>query len=193
MELDKLKETWSMLEKKLEQNEILNKRIVKEMIVQRAETSWERIRKYEVCGITVILIAILVMAYIFPRTTLTLFTMLSIIIGLVVTLLYSIWKYFHFFKKETNYNNIVELQHTVSRYRRMILKESYLSVLLVILLFAIMIVENRLYNYVFPMVALSVTAILTPILTWLFYKMNYAKFFKEQAKCIEELKEFEEE
>ena len=43
MELEELKAGWNVLNERLAQNEILNKRIIKEMIINRTQSAYERL------------------------------------------------------------------------------------------------------------------------------------------------------
>lgn len=51
MELEELKAGWNVLNERLEQNEILNKRIIKEMITNRTQSAYERLFRYDLFGL----------------------------------------------------------------------------------------------------------------------------------------------
>lgn len=53
MELDELKSTWNALNERLRKNELLNDRIIKEMITRKASSAWNRLIKWEQMGLVV--------------------------------------------------------------------------------------------------------------------------------------------
>lgn len=46
MEMDEMKTSWNVLNEKLQQNEILNKRLIREMIASRTQTAYGRLWRY---------------------------------------------------------------------------------------------------------------------------------------------------
>lgn len=66
MELDDLKTGWSVLNERLQQNEILNKRIVKEMIANRTRSAYDRLFRLDTFSvILVVIIAIVCLPLVF--------------------------------------------------------------------------------------------------------------------------------
>jgi MFS family permease len=59
MELEELKAGWSILSERLEKNEILNKRIIKEMITKRTQTAHNRLLGYNVFGLMTVLLGMI--------------------------------------------------------------------------------------------------------------------------------------
>lgn len=51
MELEELKASWSVLNEQLEKSEMLNKRIIKEMITNRTQSAYERLFRYDIFGL----------------------------------------------------------------------------------------------------------------------------------------------
>ena len=69
MELDELKTSWNALDKRLEETEIVNMRIVKEMITQKTKSAYDRIMGLNIYTLVVnLLIISLVFPYIFMNT-----------------------------------------------------------------------------------------------------------------------------
>jgi Ca2+/Na+ antiporter len=64
METDELKAGWSVLSERLEKNEILNKRIIKEMISKRTRSAYNRLLGYNVFGL-VILFGVILWVFLF--------------------------------------------------------------------------------------------------------------------------------
>ena len=67
MELEELKASWNVLNEQLEKSEMLNKRIIKEMITNRTQSAYERLFRYDIWG----LILVLVFCLMFPILTFT--------------------------------------------------------------------------------------------------------------------------
>ena len=67
MELEELKAGWNVLNERLAQNEILNKRIIKEMIINRTQSAYERLFRFDLFG----LILAFVMCVLFPVLVVT--------------------------------------------------------------------------------------------------------------------------
>ena len=63
MELDDLKTSWNALDKRLAETEIVNLRIVKEMISQKTKTAYERLMGL---NLYTLIANLLVMALVFP-------------------------------------------------------------------------------------------------------------------------------
>ena len=51
MELEELKASWNVLNEQLEKSEMLNKRIIKEMITNRTQSAYERLFRYDIFGL----------------------------------------------------------------------------------------------------------------------------------------------
>lgn len=69
MELEELKASWNVLNERLRQSEILDKRIVKEMILKRSDDAIGRLYKLDVLGAVVCVVtflALLVAAIVYP-------------------------------------------------------------------------------------------------------------------------------
>ena len=67
MELEELKAGWGVLNERLEQNEILNKRIIKEMVTNRTQSAYERLFRFDLFG----LLLAFVMCVLFPVLVMT--------------------------------------------------------------------------------------------------------------------------
>ena len=67
MELEELKAGWSILNEQLAKSEMLNKRIIKEMITNRTQSAYERLFRFDLFG----LILVLGICVMFPVLTFT--------------------------------------------------------------------------------------------------------------------------
>lgn len=63
MELEELKTSWNILNERLNQNEILNKRIIKEMITSRILTAQQRLLWKNILGYTIYLTCLLLTCF----------------------------------------------------------------------------------------------------------------------------------
>ena len=55
MELEELKAGWSILNEQLAKSEMLNKRIIKEMITNRTQSAYERLFRFDLFGLILVL------------------------------------------------------------------------------------------------------------------------------------------
>ena len=53
MELEELKASWNVLNERLEKSEMLNKRIIKEMITNRTQSAYDRLLRFDLFGLIV--------------------------------------------------------------------------------------------------------------------------------------------
>jgi O-antigen/teichoic acid export membrane protein len=67
METDELKASWGILNERLEKNEILNKRIIEEMILSRTQTAYNKLFRFEIKNIVIIGLVCLLLPLIHPN------------------------------------------------------------------------------------------------------------------------------
>ena len=194
MELEELKAGWNVLNERLEQNEILNKRIIKEMIINRTQSAYERLFRFDLFG----LILAFVMCVLFPVLVVTgkivmqplSFAVLegTICVGFIIQVFFSaILLRFNMEKKR-----ICELARLTLIYK-LWMKRNFLfaSGLVVSALIAFMFIEKArlVVNW-----EIRLILILLFISIIMFYQIRfYLKNIQTREKGLEELKEFEEE
>lgn len=194
MELEELKAGWNVLNERLEQNEILNKRIIKEMIINRTQSAYERLFRFDLFG----LILAFVMCVLFPVLVVTgkivmqplSFAVLegTICVGFIIQVFFSaILLRFNMEKKR-----ICELARLTLIYK-LWMKRNFLfaSGLVVSALIAFMFIEKArlVVNW-----EIRLILILLFISIIMFYQIRfYLKNIQTIEKGLEELKEFEEE
>ena len=60
MKLDEMKNSWNVLNERLEQNEILNKRIIEEMVASKTKSAYDSIYNQELRGLYILLLVALI-------------------------------------------------------------------------------------------------------------------------------------
>ena len=194
MELEELKAGWNVLNERLAQNEILNKRIIKEMIINRTQSAYERLFRFDLFG----LILAFVMCVLFPVLVVTgkivmqplSFAVLEwpIGIGFIIQVFFSaILLRFNMEKKR-----ICELARLTLIYK-LWMKRNFMfaSGLVVSALIAFLFIEKArlVANW-----EIRLILILLFISIMMFYQIRfYLRNIRTIEKGLEELKEFEEE
>lgn len=194
MELEELKAGWNVLNERLAQNEILNKRIIKEMITTRTQSAYERLFRFDLFGI----ILLITIAILLPFLDVVLragtkpvsFVLLEgiLIIGLVTQcILFSFLAKFNMDKMK-----ICELTRLVLKYK-LWTKRNYIfgTILGIIVLITFYFIQRA---YLVPDAPLRLVVALLFAFTIIclggyFYKKN----IRILEKGLEELREFEEE
>lgn len=193
MELDDLKAGWNVLNERLEQNEILNKRIIKEMITNRTQSAYERLFRFDLFGlVTVILLCILLPVMIVNQVEIKPFSIVllegTLLIGLVAQFfLFSILVRFNMEKMK-----LCDLSRLTLRYK-LWTKRSYTygTALAFIVIVAFFFIQEA-YLLRGAAVRMTVTLLLASFIAY--YQIRfYKKNIQIVEKGIEELDEFEKE
>lgn len=194
MELEELKAGWGVLNERLEQNEILNKRIIKEMITNRTQSAYERLLRFDIWGF----IVSLVLCVVFPILTFSgqlvmkslSFVVLEgcLIIGLIMQLFFlSIHIRFDMEKRKLCELARLEYMYKLWMKRNHVIGTGIALVGIIAFLF---IEQNRLVaGWELRMAA----ALLAGVVIAYFQIQFYLKNIRAIEKGLEELKEFEEE
>lgn len=194
MELEELKTSWNILNERLEKSEMLNKRIIKEMISTRTQSAYERLFKFDLMGLVLVAafcILLPVMNFIGDAGMKPLaFVLLEgvIFIGFVsqsfIVLLLT--------KFDMEKRKICELTKLTLRYKQWTkMSMSYGSMLAIVVIFAFLFIErNRLVgDWEMRLTALFLVASIVVYWQIHFYRKN----IRTIEEGLEELKEFEEE
>ena len=120
MNLDEMKNSWNVLNERLEQNEILNKRIIEEMVASKTKSAYDSIYNQELRGLYIILLCGLIVLpvnrFLGINMKLSSFILLETVMFLALlfqlAILYSLSKF------KLNYMKVNELTRTVLKYRR---------------------------------------------------------------------------
>lgn len=194
MELDELKAGWNVLNERLAQNEILNKRIIKDMITTRTQSAYERLFKFDLFGI----ILLIALGILLPFIDVALkagtkpisFVLLEgvLIVGLVAQcFIFSLLAKFNMDKM-----NISELSRLTLKYKLWV-RRNYVwgTVLATIVLIAFYFIQRA---YLVSDAPLRLVVAFPFAFTIIYYTIRfYKKNIQIIEKGLEELKEFEKE
>lgn len=194
MELDDLKQNWELINKRLQKNEVLNKRIIKEMITKRTTSAYNKLLNMEI--ISLIIMIILIPAFLVATQTVKYPPALPWITCLeILAISVTIWIIIkiHWLKKfDIENKDIYQLGRIIQIYRSWILKESYILIpLCMIFLIARFIVVHAQSTPQFTTLIIS-ALIFLPVYTFTIYYFFYKKHFNNIQKSLQELEEFKE-
>ena len=194
MNLDEMKNSWNVLNERLEQNEILNKRIIEEMVASKTKSAYDSIYNQELRGLYIILLCGLIVLpvnrFLGINMKLSSFILLETVMFLALlfqlAILYSLSKF------KLNYMKVNELTRTVLKYRRFYsYNKKYGTILGLGSVIVFMISESKITNpYAF-------VPVLTVMIVGCIYSYTKMKQHEQKIKEVEqglaELKEFERE
>lgn len=194
MNLDEMKNSWNVLNERLEQNEILNKRIIEEMVASKTKSAYDSIYNQELRGLYIILLCGLIVLpvnrFLGINMKLSSFILLETVMFLALlfqlAILYSLSKF------KLNYMKVNELTRTVLKYRRFYsYNKKYGTILGLGSVIVFMISESKITNlYAF-------VPVLTVMIVGCIYSYTKMKQHEQKIKEVEqglaELKEFESE
>ena len=201
MELEELKNSWNALDKRLADSEVVNLRIVKEMITQKTKTAFDSIVGHNIYSLVVnILIICVVFPYVYMNTPIQA-TSFAIVEGvMVIGLIPLVWKLSLLSKFDLGGKSSRELSRLVLTYKKICHQEKvWLIGAVCLALIAFYILElgfNTKAGYEYS------TRLLLPLgLSLLTFGLGLV-FAKWQLRChtqqlreiecgLEELREFE--
>ena len=201
MELEALKASWNKLDERLAETEIVNLRVVKEMIEQKTKTAYDHIMGQNIYGFVVnMLIICVVFPYVYLNTPIKT-TSFAIIEGvMVIGLIPMVWKLSLLSKFDVSGKSSSELSRLVLSYKKICHQEKVWMIGAVCLaMIAFYILElgfNTEAGYVLGMrlmlpIGLS---LLTLVLGFFFAKWQlrrHAQQLQEIERGLEELHELE--
>ena len=199
MELDELKNAWTALDGKLQKNEKLNERLVKEMLEKKSNKSLSRLLNFEFFGIIVMLLIIPLVAWMWGQPPLKnalspkiLFTVVVIhAMGVIIFQGKRVLELMKFdFSNEVKTN--VEL---INRFIIRIKKEKQISFFVLMPIYYLLCIFTYYeLNANLSLWMFLVIAFIIGILgTYWQYKRVYDKNIQSIKNSLEELKELEEE
>lgn len=193
MELEELKAGWNVLNERLEQNEILNRRIVKEMIVTRTNSALSRLKWMNWVGI--ILVFIIFMLVLVMKNIVVIRPAAMIISGLlgVSVLIYCIC-YFRFLERlDLNSMSICEAMAWCIKFRKIQRCEIYVWPLVALIVIVSIFFIHHHYSSLYHMIVDAISVLFGIYIGYLCYKYVDKKSIETIEKELEELKEFEDE
>lgn len=201
MELDDLKTSWNALDKRLAKTEIVNLRIVKEMISQKTKTALERLMGLNLYTLIANLVVMaLVFPYVLMNTPVTLTTFVIVEAILLIGLTPHIRKpmllsQFDLDGKKTN-----ELTSLVLRYKQICSEETYWTVFTIAFACAGFLISELGFNAsvytlspkIWLVAALVLLTFAIAFAVGFWHHRSHAMQMKEIEQGLKELEEFEE-
>lgn len=202
MELEELKVSWNALDKRLAKSEIVNLRMVKEMIEQKTKTAYDHIVGHNIYGVVV---TILIMGGVFPyvwvNTPISLTSFVIVECAMAIGLIPQIWKLLLLSKFNLGGKSTNELSSLVLRYKKACHDEKPWSIAVVATSFIAFYISELGFNttagYTFGMNRILLVAGLT-LLTIAFalsigfwQRKRHAASMQEIERGLKELKDFE--
>lgn len=194
MELEDLKQQWQVLNKRLEENEILNKKIILDMIKKRTTSAYNKLMNMELVNLMIMIVLIptflitLCTAKYLPTHAWLIFLGLFILLVTIWEVIKVIWlKKFDIEKK-----NIQQLALLINTYRKWILMECAIIAPFVVIILGTLFFSIHTYNLPWLKILLLSLIVILPIFIAIMYRFFYKKHFNNIQKSLDELKEFKE-
>ena len=201
MELDDLKTSWNALDKRLAETEIVNLRIVKEMISQKTKTAYERLMGLNLYTLIANLVVMaLVLPYVLMNTPITFTTFVIVEAILLIGLTPHVRKLMLLSKFDLDEKKTNELTSLVLRYKQVCNEETYWTVFTTAFGFAAFFISELGYNAsiytlspkIWLVVALVLLTFAIAFAIGFWHRRSHALQMKEIEQGLQELKEFEE-
>ena len=201
MELDELKTSWNALDKRLAETEIVNLRMVKEMIQQKTKSAYKGIVGQNLYFFVVnILIIGILFPYIYMNTPIRAISFAIVEAMMILGLVPIIWKLTLLSKFDMGGKSCNELSRLVLRYKQICHQQKYLEIAAVCLaMVAFYIIElgfNPTAGYVFEanrvliVIGLTLFTFAMAFVLGLWHRRRHAQQMQEIERGLEELREF---
>ena len=200
MELEELKNVWASVDERLKENEMLKKRMIREMLSNKSNKSLNRMVNIEMFNIIVLLLLIPFCAWaynglhfrnMFSLTVILIFAIVISIFGIVLSC-YTLKKYLlkiDFSKNIKDNINLVNKYNIFYRKGKMV---NYFIIIPVVSLLCIWgYYELKVPFHLWILLFASLTVAVA--ITYWIYKKIYDANIQSIEKSLEELKELEEE
>lgn len=202
MELDELKASWNALNKHLAETEVVNLRVVKEMIQQKTKSAYKGIVSQNLYFFVVnVLIIGVLFPYIYKNTPIRAISFAIVEAMMVLGVIPIIWKLSLLSKFDMGEKSCNELSRMVLRYKQICHRQKYWEIAVVCLaMIAFYIIElgfNPTAGYVFEankvllVVGLTLFTFAAAFVLGLWLRRHHAQQVQEIERGLEELREFE--
>lgn len=201
MELEDLKASWNVLDERLAENEMVNLRIVKEIITQKTKSAYDRIMGMNLYNLVVCLLLIcIVFPYVYMNTPIKAVSFAIVESVMVLGLIPQIWKFTLLSAFDLEGKNCNELSRLVLRYKKICHQETQWSIALVCVAMTAFYISELGFNheagYVFGTrlilpLALTLLTFAFGYCVGLWQRRRHANQIQEIERGLEELKEFE--
>ena len=201
MELEELKANWNAFDQRLAETEIVNLRMVKEMIGQKTRSAYDRIVGQNLYNLVVcLLISCVVFPYVYMNTPIRPVSFVIVEAIIVLGMIPQVWKLtlLSNFNLETKKCN--ELSRLVLRYKKLCHQETIWTIAGVCIAMVAFYISELGFNHeagyvlgtrlILPM-ALSLLTFAIGYFFALWMRRRHAMQMQEIERGLEELKEFE--
>ena len=203
MELDDLNTSWNALDKRLAETEIVNMRMVKEMVSQKTKSAFNGIVGQNLYNFVVTLVIMgIVFPYVWMHTPISTTSFVIVEGAMAVGLILQIWKLLMLSKFNLEDKSTSELRGLVLHYRKLCENEKLWTIAIVAFAFiAFYILElgfNTTADYQFGVdrvvlvVGLTLLTFALAFVIGIWQRRRHAQQMQEIERGLEELKEFEE-
>lgn len=197
MELDEMKSAWTAMDERLKKNEGLHERLIEEMLMQKSSRSLIKLSNYEMFGVVLCFLLLLLLIYVLPllRQTLILHIIIYSALGIgFLCIISQLYKLILISKIDLQ-KKIKENIAIIQRYNIYIKKETIIativiSVFLFVCVFDLLLQQNVEF-WRWTLVLVSVFGIWPLGMYWQ-YKKIYKANIQSILDSLEELKDLEE-
>ena len=202
MELETLKANWNALDKRLADNEIVNLRIVKEMIAHKTKSAYDRIYGLNIYNFVVnILIICVIFPYVYMNTPIRTISFAIVESVMAIGLIPMIWKLSLLSRFDMGSKSSYQLSRTVLCYKKICHQEKIWMIGAVCLAMVAFYISELGFNteagytlgtrLLLPL-GLSLVTLVVGYFFARWQLRRHAQQLQEIEQGLEELKEFEE-
>ena len=201
MELDELKASWNAFDKRLAETEIVNMRMVKEMVTQKTRTAYDGVVGHNIYSFVVtLLIMAVVFPYVYMNTPITTVSFVIVEGVMLIGLGIVIWKLCLLSRIDLGAKKANELSGIVLRYKKVCHKETSWSIFLVALAMIAFYVSELGFNNaagyvlgtrIWLVAGLTLLTFALAYVIGIWQRRRHAQQMAEIERGLEELKEFE--
>ena len=201
MELDELKASWNAFDKRLAETEIVNMRMVKEMVTQKTKTAFDGVVGHNIYSFVVTLLMMaVVFPYVYMNTPITTASFLIVEGAMLIGLGIVAWKLCLLSKVDLGAKKANELSGIVLRYKKICHNETSWSIALVAFAMVAFYISELGFNNaagyvlgtrIWLVVGLTLLTFALAFAIGLWQRRRHAQQMAEIERGLEELKEFE--
>ncbi|MBO5225982.1 MAG: hypothetical protein J6B46_06230 [Parabacteroides sp.] len=191
MDLEKMKLGWDALNERLERNEVVNQKIIKEMISAKTKSAYSHVYRNVKNGLWAIIFnggVILPIVYMQGAIKVTSFAFLESV--LLVGFLYQIYMMYVLSNFNLETKRVDEIMHFVLTYKKLYLYNLKYGIALVLFTIGLFFVLQNTFG-VYSLVAVVIFLIISMIIGYI-QNRSHRQQIKELEFGLEELREFEQ-
>ncbi|MDF9831142.1 hypothetical protein [Parabacteroides sp. PF5-6] len=194
MELEELKASWGILSERLAQNEIVNQRLVREMIEKKTLSAQSRLQRYDLFSLVVVFVTIILLPLIKINTVLLTSSFIVLMSMMALALAVQAYLMYLLLGIDLQGKGIVENMKVILRYK-LLNKRNHTWGAVVGLLgggAVILLQGDKIYFHTMNVVTIVVLLLCTAfvsVVQYRFYRNNIAAM----EKGLRELEDFEKE